>query len=209
MRKVLIAVLFMSVAVVAFGQAPGAVPFSADMAMKMKDGKNLSGKVYFSGTKLRQEMMTNGQQVIQIIDLKREVSDMLMPQQKMYMEMSYSDALKQRRGPKMPDLKAYDPNNPCAQSPDMTCERAGSETVNGRATEKWIFKNKKNAYAFTTWVDQKIHYPIRTASDEFEMNLTNVQEGMPTASLFEIPAGYRKFDLSGMMGGQSQAPDSE
>jgi len=43
-----------------------------------------------------------------------------------------------------------------------------------------------------------------------EMNLTNVKEGMPDASLFQIPAGYQKFDMGGMMrGGQMPQTPNE
>ena len=164
MRKVAIAVLFVCFVCSSFAQIPGATPFSADMAMKMKDGKDMNGKVYFSGTKMRQEMNMGGRQMINIMDMQKKVADMLMPDQKMYMEMDLNKMQQQHRGPKMPDLKSYDPNNPCAQIEEMTCEKAGSETVNGRSTEKWLFKNKKDGNTTTTWIDQKIHYPIRTVT---------------------------------------------
>jgi hypothetical protein len=151
---------------------------------------------------MRQEFSAEGHDVIQIIDLKRQVSDMLMPQQKMYMEMAYGQMMQQHRGPKMPDLKSFDPTNPCAQIENMTCERAGSETVNGRSTEKWLFKDKKTGDTNTVWIDSKIMYPIRSVNKDMQMDLTNVKEGMPDASLFEIPAGYRKLDMGGMMRGQ-------
>ena len=211
MRKVLVVVLFLCAACFAYAQVmAGATPFSADMSMNLKDGKNMNGKVYVGGGKMRQEFNTEGHEVIQIMDLQRKVTDMLMPQQKMYMEMAYGQMMQQHRGPKMPDLKSFDPNNPCAQSEEMTCEKVGTETVNGRATDKWIFKNKKTGDSQTLWIDKKIMYAIKMQSKDMEMNLTNVKEGMPDASLFQIPAGYRKFDMGGMMrGGQMpQAPDS-
>ncbi len=209
MRKLAIAILIACASCLAFAQIPGATPFSADMAMKMKDGKNMTGKVYVGGGKMRQEFNADGHDVIQIIDMQRKVSDMLMPQQKMYMEMAYGQ-MQQHRGPKMPDLKSFDPNNPCAQSENMTCERVGTETVNGRSTEKWLFKDKKTGETTTTWIDRKIMYPIRTMNNGMQMDLTNVKEGMPDASLFQIPPGYRKLDMGGMMGGQMpQMPDKD
>jgi len=203
MRKVSFTLLFLLLTCFAVAQIPGATPFSADMAIKMKDGKDMTGKVYFGGNKMRQEMNMQGHEVIQIMDFQRKVSDMLMPQQKMYMEMPYGQMMQQHRGPKMPDLKSYDPNNPCAQSEEMTCEKAGTETVNGRTTDKWLFHNKKDGSAMTVWIDNKLHYPIRTMTKEMQMDLTNVKEGMPSASLFEVPSDYRKFDMGGMMRGQT------
>jgi hypothetical protein len=212
MRKAAIAVLFVYVACVAFAQVPGATPFSADMALKMKDGKSMNGKVYVGGGgKMRQETNADGHDVIQIFDLQRKVADMLMPQQKMYMEMDVGQMMQQHRGPTMPDLKSFDPNNPCGQMEDMTCQKVGSETVNGRSAEKWLFKNKKNGETMNLWIDRKIMYAIRMVGKDMQMDLTNVREGMPPSSLFEIPAGYRKFDMGGMMHGQMppSTPDKE
>ena len=31
------------------------------------------------------------------------------------------------------------------------------------------------------------------------MTLTNIKEGQPDASLFQIPAGFHKMDMSGML----------
>src|SRR3954464_12634979 len=202
MRRVAIGVLFVCFVCCSLAQVPGATPFSADMAMKRTDGKNMNGKVYVGGGKMRQEFNAEGHDVIQIIDFQKKVSDMLMPEQKMYMEMAYGQMMQQRRGPKMPDLKSFDPTNPCAQSEDMTCEKVGSETVNGRSTDKWLFKNKKSGDVMNMWLDKKIMYAIRMISKDMQMDLTDVKEGMPSASLFEIPAGYRKFDMGGMMRGQ-------
>src|SRR4051794_24813339 len=120
MRRVAIAALFVYVVCIASAQVPGATPFSADMAMTMKDGKGMNGKVYVGGGKMRQEMNAQGHEVVQIIDLQKKVADTLMPEQKMYMEMNYAQMAQQRRGPKMPDLKSFDPSNPCAQAEDMT-----------------------------------------------------------------------------------------
>lgn len=210
MRRVFLTIVLICAACLAFAQMPGATPFSADMAMNMKNGKAMNGKVYVGGGKMRQEFNAEGHEVIQIIDPQRKVTDMLMPQQKMYMEMAYGQMMQQHRGPKMPDLKSFDPHNPCAQSEDMTCEQAGTETVNGRTTEKWLFKNKKTGDINTVWIDKKIMYAVRMQSKDMQMDLTNIKEGMPDASLFQIPPGYRKLDMGGMMRGQMpQTPDKD
>jgi hypothetical protein len=47
-----------------------------------------------------------------------------------------------------------------------------------------------------------LYFPIKVLSAEgATMELTNVKEGAQPASTFEVPAGYRKMDLGGMMGG--------
>ncbi|HWR17610.1 MAG TPA: DUF4412 domain-containing protein [Terriglobales bacterium] len=201
MRKFAVVILFAFVASLALAQVPGAVPFSGDLTMKAKGGETMNGKMYFSGTKMRWDMNAAGHQSIMINDIPGKVSYMVMPQQKMYMEMRAGQQ-SMHRGPKMPDLKSYDPTNPCSAATDMTCEKVGTETVNGRTTDKWLFKNKKDGSTMTVWLDKKIHFPIRTQTNDATIELNNIQEGMPAASLFEIPSGYQKFSMGGMMGGQ-------
>jgi outer membrane lipoprotein-sorting protein len=202
MRKLSLAALLLFVVSLAFAQIPGATPFSGDLTVKSTGGETMNGKMYFSGSKIRWEMNAKGHDSVMIMDLPQKISYMVMPQQKMYMEMRLGQHM--GRGPKMPDFKTYDPNNPCAQNEDMTCEKVGTETVNGRSTDKWLFKSKKKAdHTMNVWIDKKIHFPVRTVTSEgTQSDLTNVQEGPQTASLFEIPAGYRKFDMGAMMGGQ-------
>ncbi len=181
----------------------GMTPFSGDMSVKSKGGQNMNGKVYFSGTKMRMDMNAEGHEVAMIHDMPGKVTYMLMPQQHMYMEM-HPGQNTPMRGPRMPDLKSYDPEHPCAAEANMTCEKVGSETMNGRSTDKWVFKNKDSGESTTAWIDKKLHFPVKTLNSEgSEMNLTNIQEGTPSASLFEIPSGYRKFDMGAMMGGRT------
>ena len=178
-------------------------PFSADLAVNRKDGGNMNGKFYYSGQKLRMDMKMQGQDAIMIHAIPEQVTYMLMPQQQMYMEMHAGQNRMQQRGPDLRNLRSFDPDHPCASLTDTTCEKVGSETVNGRSTDKWIFTDKKNGEKTTAWIDKKLHFPIKTLDqDGSSMEFTNIQEGTPAASLFEIPSGYRKFDMGGMMGGR-------
>jgi outer membrane lipoprotein-sorting protein len=185
-------------------QAPAMPQFSAEMKMTTKAG-SAAGKLYFGGQKIRVEMTTQGHSVIMINDTQRKVSDMLMPEQKMYMETSTDSSQMPQRGPmaaaKQPaEMHSYDPSNPCAGNSGTTCQKLGSESVNGRQCDKWQFSNAKGGTQ-TLWIDQKLHFPIRTQSSDSTWELSNVKEGAPEASLFEIPAGYQKFDMGAMMQG--------
>ncbi|HVZ17123.1 MAG TPA: DUF4412 domain-containing protein, partial [Terriglobales bacterium] len=182
--------------------APGMVPFSADMSLKTH-GENVNGKYYVGDHKIRTDMSMHGQDISQITDASTQTSYMLMHKQHMYMEIHAGQSPMMNRGPKVPDLKSYDPNNPCANDPNTTCKNEGTETVNGRSANKWVFTNKSDGNTMTAWLDKKLHFPIRTiTSNGTEMDLTNIQEGAPSASLFEVPAGYQKFDMGAMMGGR-------
>lgn len=205
MRKfaVIVALLFGVFVSNACAQAIFPQPFSADLSMKAKNGDQMTGKYFVGPSKMRMDMNAHGHEMSTIVDPSTKTSYMLMHQQKMYMEMHAGQGPMMQRGPKMPDLKSYDPSNPCANDPNVTCKNEGTETVNGRSADKWVLTDKNKGEVSTVWVDKKLHFPIRTmTSDGSQIDLTNIQEGAPPASTFDIPAGYRKFDMGAMMGGR-------
>src|SRR5690349_624686 len=108
----------------------GPSPFSADMSVKSKSSEKMTGKIYFSRPKLRMDMNTQGGTFAMIHDMPGKVTYMLMPQQKMYMEMHDGQNQMARRGPDLKNLKSFDPDHPCNSMEDTTCEKVGSETVN-------------------------------------------------------------------------------
>lgn len=183
-------------------QMPTLPQFSADMHVSHAGGRgeSVDGKVYFGGKKIRMDMNSQGHEMEMINDLGAKTSYMIMPQQQMYMEF-HAGAMGPMGRQRMPDLKpAYDFNNPCANQQGVTCKKLGTETINGRACDKWEFTESSGTQ--TAWIDQKLHFPIKTlSSDGSSMEMTNIKEGTQDASLFEVPAGYRKMDMPGMMGG--------
>src|SRR5205807_952153 len=182
-------------------QAPQPQPFSADMTVtRGKGGESMAGKVYFSVPKTRMDMTAHGQNISVISNGAAQTSYVIMHQQHMYMEMHANQANPMTRN--MPKFdSSFDPQNPCGKQADVTCKKAGTETVNGRVCDKWVTTDK-NGKTSTAWVDQKLYFPIKVLSAEGStMELSNVKEGAQPASTFEVPAGYRKMDLGGMMGG--------
>jgi hypothetical protein len=203
-----LASLLLSSALALFGttliaQPPSVPQFSADMTMKLakKGGQTVPGKFYFGNKKMRMDMSMEGHDISNITDLEAKKGYMVMNQQHMYME---HDLGQMAGGPmgRMPQIDPIkDPNHPC--DPDhFTCNKVGSEMVNGRMTDKWEYKAKDEGNEVenqTVWVDQKMHFPIRTITgDGTEMNMTNIKEGPQDASLFQPPAGYQKMGGFGM-----------
>jgi len=184
-------------------------PFSADMTITHKTGEKATGKMYVSPPKNRMDMTTPpgkggpmGGNVSMITDGTTQTSYVVMHEQKMYMEMHLNQLANQMgpmgHAPKAP--ASFDPAHPCPA--DATCKKVGTETVNGRVCDKWLFTDK-NGNTSTAWIDQRLFYPIRAQSQSGEtLELTNVKEGAQPAALFQPPAGYRKMDLGSMMGGQ-------
>lgn len=181
--------------------APQLIPFSADMQFSsphIPNSGEMSGKLYINQQHMRMDMQGGpGSGAVVITNFVTKTSDMLMPQQHMYMEVT-AQQMERRGGPGIKPLT--DPSNPCADEPDMTCKNLGVEQVNGRTCDHWQLTDK-NGTVTNTWIDQKIHFPIKTVSPDATYVLTNIKEGEPAASLFEIPTGYQKMDLGNMMQG--------
>lgn len=189
-------------------QVPQLTPFSADMEMSsMQAGpaaRDMSGKLYVSQQAMRMDMNGEGPRQANIITtFATKTVDILMPQQQMYLEHR-ADENAMRRGPTMSEVHPYDPKNPCASDPGSTCKNLGSETVNGRSADHWQVTHKDGNVS-DVWIDNNLHFPIKTVGQGTTWQLTNIKEGPQDASLFQIPAGYLKMDISnmgGMRGGQ-------
>lgn len=201
-RLALCALLFFSVFVVA--QAPQ--PFSADYSTSSSNGNaNVKGKFYFSLPNMRVDMSDLGNRqnagpfsgpISMIVDGNAKIAYMVMSQQHMYMEFPTDSAMMQR----MPSMKNLN-SDPCSTQEGATCKKIGTESINGRTCDKWEMTEKSGTKE-TLWIDQKLHFPIKTqSSDGMTSEFTNIKEGAQDGSLFKVPAGYQKMDL-GSMGGR-------
>jgi hypothetical protein len=136
-----------------------------------------------------------------ILDLQNGTYYVLMPKQHMYMVMP--ENMSESRGT-FRFFATGDVENACAEwlkqadNTGGTCHKDGSETVNGRSTVKYDGTNAKGE-ASTVWLDSKLRFPIKWEGKNGGGELQNIQEGPQPDSLFEIPAGYKKMDMSGMM----------
>lgn len=191
-----ISVLFVAACVglgVAFGFAPplhaqmkGApVPFSADWANYEQGQRQESGKYYASGEGLRLEGVAGGESFAVIYNFERRVAWNLIESERMYIETSLdSDELG------MDDLGQF--GTPCP--PEAEATRIGSETWQGRRTEKWTCLAPGEPVT-TIWFDTKLQAVIRSENEDGRFELTNIREGRQPASLFAPPAGYTKMEI--------------
>ena len=182
-------------------QDPHLTPFSADMQSSSMQAnpvnRDMSGKVYVSQQAMRMDMSGEGPRAAIIITtFATKTVDILMPQQHMYMEHKAGEN-PMHRGPNTSDLHPYDPKNPCASDPGSTCKNLGTETVNGRSADHWQVTHKEGNIS-DVWIDNSLHFPIKTVSGGTTWQLTNIKEGPQAPNLFQVPAGYQKMDMSGM-----------
>ena len=181
-------------------QTPQMQPFSGDMKMTTAGSREVTGKMYMGQGAMRMDMEHDGQQSVMITRFANKTVDILMPKQQMYMEFNAGQNA-MRRGPGMDQLKPYDPKNPCSAEEGATCKNLGTETVNGRMCDHWQVTSKEGKVS-DLWIDQKLHFPIKGTNADTTWLLTNIKEGDPGASLFEVPADYKKMNLpTGMMPG--------
>ena len=176
--------------------------FSADIFDTHKQGTTSQSRIHFAKDKIRfdsKEQDSKGGAFI--MNLATQTMTILMPQQRMYMEMPAA-AGEQRK--MFSFFQATDVENACgdwqklATNKGGTCHKVGNETVNGRATVQYEGTNAKGEVSHV-WLDPKLRFPVKWQGKDGGGELRNIQEGSQPASLFEIPSGFTKMDMGGMM----------
>ncbi len=163
--------------------------YSADRLIESERGP-MTQKVHHAGLKERSETQMAGMQSVMIIRGDKKTAYMLMPAQKMYMEMDFTKAREQSGTP--------------GEAAEITKE--GTETVEGLATTKYkLVTADKKAAGFMWFTDDGIAVKMDLLSREsakksrMTMTLKNLQVGDQDDSLFEVPAGYTKMPGMGNM----------
>lgn len=190
------------VLLLAAGFAAAQAEFSAEIVNLDKPG-NPPVKVSFARDKMRAEVQNgpHGSGAM-IVNFATQTSIVIMPQQHMYMEMP-AQSSGQRIGYNF--FETGDVENACGDwqksvhGQGGNCHKVGSETVNGRSTVKYESVSASGEVNHF-WLDPKLRFPVKWQSKGGAGELRNIQEGPQPASLFEIPAGFTKMDMGGMMG---------
>jgi len=179
--------------------------FSADIVNTTDAGSPVKAHIYFAKDKVRIEPTESNQRGAGgavLMDLTAQTAMVIMDQQHMYMEMPAQMA-SQRAVYNF--FRTGDADNACsdwaqqARNKGGTCHKVGTDTVNGRSAVKYEASNAEGK-AGTFWIDPKLRFPIKWQNSNGSTGeLRNIREGTQPANLFEIPAGYQKFDMGGMM----------
>jgi hypothetical protein len=175
--------------------------FSADYVRTM-DAKKDTGKMYVKKDRIRMDADQGGKSVASIIRLDKGVMWVMMDN-KQYMEMGPVD---------MKDMPQF--NKEAEKMFDI--KKLGKEKVNGYDCEvvEYVYKNKSLG-SMKQWMSDKLGYPIKTEYNKdtesgFVQELKNIKTGGVSDALFEIPAGYTKFDMMNMMqGGKGMMQEEE
>lgn len=173
--------------------------YSADATVENEEGTTKQ-KIFVTPTKERKEMLTgSGEGTVQIFRYDNKVMWMLMPSEKMYMENSIGS------GPS----KGTDTSQWTYEDTAM-----GEETLNGVRVTKYktiATSTDGKKYGGFSWrtreginVKQDLLYKEGNDKKRMMTELSNLQIGSQDPRLFEIPEGFTKFDMGGMMGGMGR-----
>ncbi|HTJ22989.1 MAG TPA: hypothetical protein VL383_11375 [Gemmatimonadaceae bacterium] len=185
--------------------APAQQPPQFKAAVKMKDGADGStatGMMYFGGAKMRTELTKDGRNIVILADPKAKSQYVLMPSEKVYMQMRIGT------GPvSVPAAGPSDPTNPCGGGSGNTeCVKGPNESVNGYDAVRWDYTSAEGVRT-RAWVSTKLRFPVKSQDDNgSSMEFSSIAEGPQPATLFSIPAGYTKMDVGAIGGfGAAQA----
>jgi outer membrane lipoprotein-sorting protein len=157
----------------------------------------LKEKVYVAPGKQRKEQDLGGSTQVSIIRMDKGVMWMLMPDDKMFMEMSMQQAQSQNPGVDMSGYK-------------IERTEVGKETINGHEATKYKVimtdPDGKKLGGFQWIVNPGIQIKMDTVSkdgnskERIKMELTNLKIGKQDPALFEIPDGYTKMTMPSIPG---------
>lgn len=180
-----------------FVLATGSLPltaqdFSANL-VRLKPANQVATKVYAHGPKMRFEATSGQRSSVAIIDLQSHTTLMIVPDNETYIKTTHVNS-------SLPLFQIADVENACPawqKSLDKpgTCTKVGDETINNRAAVKYkgTARDGDTGYA---WVDRKLKTVIKWEGEQSAAELQDIQEGPQSASLFQVPDGYKMFDLA-------------
>jgi hypothetical protein len=200
--KWLVFVVGMGAATVAAAWEGAKVEYSADTVMETAEVA-ITGKVYAARNKERREYAQQGQNMAMIMRADKKLVWMLMPEEKMYMELDLS---KQGRSDDLSGWKI-----------EQTV--IGPETIDGIKTtkSKIVMTGPKGQKLAGFWWLTKDDIIVKMDAiamdkgrkDRFKIENKNIKIGKQDPKLFEIPAGYSKMtmpDMGALMGSGGKEP---
>jgi outer membrane lipoprotein-sorting protein len=162
-----------------------AAQFVANMSETV-DNVTRMNKLYVKNDKYRMEMEEEGHQVIVLVNQETGLTQVLMPGEKVYMEMANDD---------MQSLM----NDPF-QSAKYTEKRGekvktGTEKISGYDCDVYSIQSGKTEL-MRLWYSKKLDFPLKIAlggDQTHVMELSDIKMAEADEELFMMPAGYTKM----------------
>lgn len=172
------------------------VEYSADAVLEDEEG-TVKQKIFVTPTKERQETLTGaGAGAVQILRFDKMIMWIVMPAERMYMEVPIGGG--PSRG-----------NDPSQWTYENTL--VGQETLNGLQVTKYktiATSTKGKKFGGFSWrttngiaIKQDLLHKEGKKTERMLTELSNVRIGTQDPKQFEVPPGFTKFDMGGMMRG--------
>jgi hypothetical protein len=164
-----------------------AAEFSADIVIQPKEEEAIKGKIYVKGDKVRNEITEDDETQIMIMRPDKKVTWMIMPEDKMYMEMPFQED----------DLifEAW------TKEKEKNAKFLKDEKIGGLATKKYEIDDEGDKIYY--WISTKHSFPVKMEDEETIVEYKNIKDGSVADSLFELPSGYEKMASPIIQGGGS------
>jgi hypothetical protein len=179
--------------------------YSADRVMQTESA-TIEQHVYYTPTKERTEMQSSGknseqQMPIQILRKDTKVMWQLMPSQKMYMEYSLDRPAPKTARKDPGDMAKWDfeesvVGEEVMEGVNVTKYKTIATSADGKKFGGFSWRTKEG-------IQVKLDLLYKEGEEKHRMTteLHNLKIGPQDPQLFEIPPGYTKLDMAGMMGG--------
>jgi hypothetical protein len=167
------------------------VEYSAHRRIESEQGV-IEGSIAAAPGMERSELRMGSMFSVMIMRSDRKLGYMVMPEQRMYMEVDFAQAA-QRSGTVAPD--------------QVELEVVGSETVSGLATTKYKFVTKDRSTGGFLWysaegIPVKMDVLSKYGSDKSRTTVTlhDVRIVEQDRTTFDVPAGFARMPSGGLFG---------
>lgn len=170
---------------ISFGSL-NAVHFTADMWVQLHyQDEATTHTLYVGDEKYRMDQEEDGKQIIVLVDQVAGTTYVLLPAEKIYVEMPSDDLQSLMNDPFQ-----------AAKFTETIGEKSkiGTEKVSGYACDTYAIKRDGDVI-LKLWVSEKLGFPLKIVipgEGGRTMELRNIKEGKPDGELFAMPAGYTK-----------------
>jgi Domain of unknown function (DUF4412) len=179
-RTLIVSVIFsvsLAVLLAFLGIAQAKAEFSADIVVVPKGDEPLTGKIFVKGDKVREETTGEDQTQVMIVRPDKNVTWMITPEEKTYMEMPYRSTDKM-----FEEWTAQKEKN---------AKFLGEETISGMPCKK--YETIEDEEKTVSWISRQFSFPIKIEDSDETLEYKNIKLGGVDDSLFELPAGYEKM----------------
>lgn len=184
--------------------------FSANMVITQSTGQILVEKLHVGKGRARLDRVPQPGEIVRvsslIMDFDHQFLFLLLPDDKMYMQILGSNGMSFYRGAHL--FRPHTATSACSdwipeadsRGVNLRCNQAGQETVDGRTTQKWEATATNGAHG-ALWYDPDLHFVtkvLRVSKDGVQSGyeLKDIEVGDQPPNIFDVPTNYRQFTFN-------------